>query len=83
MSAAPDLPDALDTITCLRLGEGLFRVLAGLQEDPDAFECDEVLWEAAGPMVNALIVLDSDTCDTVQAIIDNLRNPPATKDIQP
>lgn len=79
----PGLPDTLDTITCLRLGEGLFRVLAGLQEDPDAVECDEVLWEDAGPMVTALIVLDRDTCDTVQTIIDNLRNSPTTKDVQP
>jgi len=70
MSAVP-LPDTLDTLTCLRLGEALFRFLARLNEES---EMDDFSWEDAGVSdISGFIEIDRDALGDVQAIIEVMR----------
>lgn len=74
-SDKPDIPDDLDTLTCLALGQAFYRFLARLNDEADS---DEFTWEDAGVMVSSgFIEIDTDTLATVSDLID--RHSPRTE----
>lgn len=69
----PSVPDALDTVTCLRLGEALYRFLARLNDES---ECDVFSWEDRGVSIDAgFIEFGYDTVERVQLLIDKDSHP--------
>jgi len=67
-----EVPDSLDTLTCLRLGQALYRFLARLNDES---EMDEFNWEDAGVTVESgFIEIDSEALGFLQDIIEKEHN---------
>ncbi len=67
-----EIPDSLDTLTCLRLGQALYRFLVRLNDES---EMDEFNWEDAGVSIQSgFIEIDSEAIWVLLDIIEKEHN---------